>query len=490
MRQLREERTRATTYALGAFVVIGAVARLWKLGAAPLNFDESYTAMVGRLPLGEVFGFLRAHDSHPPLDYLLQLPLARLGASAFVFRLPSAICSILALALFAWWMRNRGIVGVAATAAMSLCAFQLTYGREARMYGPMELIGVGAAVAADSWLRAPRRRHAVIIGAITFVGLLTHVSMLLAAIGLVALAGRRLDREAWRWRAGIAAGTAGWAMLWGPSFVTQSHGGHSSWIPHTTPARLVNTIGALVAARPALSLIIFATIVAGSVICLRTDRHQAAVLVCCFVIPVTLAALIGMRAPVLLNRTLTVVAWGPLLAIGYAIDFATRRARPLGVAATALAALMLVGSVPATLRTGGPTAALVELERVARAGDVVAIQPATKAVELYWTLAVRSDDGPARSVQLPELPGTVAVALTGHRPSGRLWLMQYTNRKIDLAGYQLCARTWQHGQTRMLCLRKRHPSELAYGPPPSIKTPFEQLVSTRAPASATAAGRP
>ena len=25
--------------------------------------------------MGAFFGFLRAHDSHPPLDYLIQLPL-------------------------------------------------------------------------------------------------------------------------------------------------------------------------------------------------------------------------------------------------------------------------------------------------------------------------------------------------------------------------------------------------------------------------------
>ena len=208
--------------------------------------------MAGRLPLGNMFSFLQTADSHPPLDYLLQLPLARLGANPFVFRLPAALCSIAALALFAWWMRDRGRVGVAATAAMAICAFQIAYGREARMYGPMELIGVGTAVVAESWLRNPRRAHSVIIGALTFVGLMTHISMALMAIGLLALPLLRRDADAWRWRGAVAAGAAGWALVWGPSFLVQSRGGHSSWIPHTTPARFLATISSLVTSRPGI----------------------------------------------------------------------------------------------------------------------------------------------------------------------------------------------------------------------------------------------
>ena len=61
-------RLRAGPLVLGAIVALGAALRFWRLGAAPLNFDESFTAMVGRLPLTTLFGFLRAHDSHPPLD--------------------------------------------------------------------------------------------------------------------------------------------------------------------------------------------------------------------------------------------------------------------------------------------------------------------------------------------------------------------------------------------------------------------------------------
>ena len=88
-------------------------------------------------------------------------------------------------------------------------AFQVLHGREVRMYPELELIGVGAAVLADSWLRQPRRWHAPLVGALTLVCLLTHVSGFLLGAGFLALAGRRTDREAWRWRAALAAARRG-----------------------------------------------------------------------------------------------------------------------------------------------------------------------------------------------------------------------------------------------------------------------------------------
>ena len=444
---------RATSVGLGLLVVVGAVLRLERLGATPLNFDESFTAMAGRLPVGSLFGFLRAHDSHPPLDYLLQMPFARAASNSFAFRLPSALCSVAALALFAWWMRDRGRAGIVAATGMAICAFQIVHAREARMYGPMELIGVGVAVLGEAWLRAPRRRHELIVGVLTFVGLMTHVSMLLVAVGLLLLAGTRRDRDAWRWRTSIAAGAAAWALLWGPSFLVQARGKHSSWIPHTTLSRFIDTISALVTFNVSASAVVFAAIAVGVVACRKRDRTLASVLICAFVVPVVLAGLLGLRAPVLLDRTLTVVAWGPLLALGYLVEAVSERARSLGIAAAAIAAIIMMSSVPSALYVPGPAPALTALERVARPGDVVAIQPASKGVELYWTLGARSDVGRTRAINIPGLGNAVALALEGRRPSGRIWLLQLRPLKNNLRDHARCARTWRHGPNRLLCVK-------------------------------------
>ena len=147
-------------WVLPAVVAVGVALRLWRSTTNGLTFDESYTAMVGRRPLGDLLDYLRHTDLHPPLDYILRMPLARTGASDFVLRFPSVVFSSATLALFAWWMRKRGWVGVGATALMAVSTFQLIYGGEARMYALLQLIGVAAAVVGDHWLRAPRPWHA------------------------------------------------------------------------------------------------------------------------------------------------------------------------------------------------------------------------------------------------------------------------------------------------------------------------------------------
>src|SRR4051812_2930875 len=161
--------------ALIALIVLGSGLRLWALGRSKLNYDESFTAMAGRLPVGRLFAFLTAHDSHPPLDYLLHAPFARAGANEFWFRLPSALCSVGALVLLAVWLRPRGRVALLATALVALSAFQIAHGRDARMYAELEVFGVGIAFLTDRWLRVPARHHAPLLGALVLAGLYMHV---------------------------------------------------------------------------------------------------------------------------------------------------------------------------------------------------------------------------------------------------------------------------------------------------------------------------
>jgi hypothetical protein len=460
-------------WALALVVVAGGVLRFWGLGANRLNYDDAFTTMAGRLPIGDLFGYLRAHDSHPPLDYLLRAPLSRATNSEWWLRLPSVLCSIAAVALFAWWMRTRGWVGVLATALLAVSAFQVLHGREVRMYPELELIGVGAAVLADAWLRRARRWHAPAVGALVLVCLLTHVSGFLLGAGLLALAGRRTDREAWRWRGALALAAAGWAVIWGPSFVTQSQGGHSSWIPRTTLARAVHTVARLVTTRPQLHVVVV-VVVAGAVFLWRTDRRLGRVWMCCVAIPIALAAVTGTVAPVLLDRTLTVSAWGPLLAIAFAVQAVARRSPVVaGVAVTLVAIVMIPASIhTVTVRTG-PDVALRHLQGVVHAGDVVAIRPKVKQPELVWSVGVQAhrETGPTR---VPGLRNSAAVVVDRDAPrSGRIWLLDWNRRAVLQHRFVRCAPTWTRGTSRVMCLQ----------PVVAARAP----ASPRAPAAAVAA---
>jgi hypothetical protein len=448
-------RHRAPTFAwlLSAVVGVGAVLRVWGLGANRLNFDESFTAMAGRRSLGDLFDYLRVRDSHPPLDYLLHAPLARAAASELWFRLPSAVFSIAALALFAWWVRRGGIAGLVATALMALSAFQLVHGREARMYAEMELIGVAAAVLADTWLRRPRRWHAPVVGALVFVGLMTHVSMFLLGAGLLALAGRRTDRAAWQWRAGLATGLAGWALVWGPTFVAQTRGGHSDWIPRTTLDGMVRTFARLVTFDPALATVTVAAVAAGAVVLAREDRLLARVWVCCALVPALLAAATGTVAPVLLDRTLTVVAWGPLLAIGALAGWLARRSAVVG--ATACVVLVLAMVPPAIHTVTGrsaPDRVLRHVEHVVAPGDVIALHPSGRLHEVTWSVAVRHHVA-FRPVTMTGFGNTAGIALGPRRSSsGRLWLLDWKEPRVRMPALPRCAPDWSRAGARLSCL--------------------------------------
>ena len=185
----------------------------------------------------------------------------------------------------------------------------------------------------------------------------------------------------------------------------------------------------------------------------RRDRLLGRVLVCCAFVPALLAAATGTVAPVLLDRTLTFAAWGPLLAIGFLVGGIAQRSR--AVAAVVIVAIAIV-AVPAAVNVvetrSGPDRALRHLEQVVRPGDVVATRPAGKLPELAWSIGVR---GPQRfhSVSLTGLGNTAGFELgTGPR-SGRIWLLDWTHRPLPGPVRARCAPDWSPGSSRVLCLR-------------------------------------
>ncbi len=442
-----------TSWILTALVVLGAVLRFWRLGSNRLGFDESFTAMAGRLPVGSLFALLGVRDSHPPLDYLFHAPLARAGVDEFWFRVPSVACSIGAVALFAWWMRHRGLAGIVATGLVAVSAFQLVHGREARMYADLELIGVAVAVLTDSWLRRPRAWQPPAIGALVFVGLMTHTSMFLLGAGLLLVPGRRTDRDAWRWRMALAAGLVGWAILWGPTFLMQAQGGHSDWIPRTTVSNMIHTYGRLVAFDPTLHVPALLAVAGGAWFLIRQDRRLGRVWVCCALAPAALAAATGAAAPVLLDRTLTVVAWGPLLAIAYLVGAAARRARLLAACATlALVVVMMPPALSAVSGTSGPDRVLRHLEQVVGPGDVVALHPSGRLHELLWSVGVRGTH-PYAPVEVAGVGDTTGVALDPNRvPSGRLWLVDWSQHHLPAPNGPRCANDWARAGARVYCI--------------------------------------
>jgi mannosyltransferase len=408
---------------------LGVVLRLWGLGRPLLEFDEAFTATTARIPVGKLFAFLRHNDSHPPLDYLLRKPLADAHAGELALRLPSVVFSVGALILIAWWLRRARVLALVATTLMAVSAFQLRYGREARMYAAMVLVGLAAAVLAERWLRGSERKISLAAGGVLAAGLFLHVSAFLLAAGLLLVPGRRTDREAWWWRGSVLAALALWAALWGPSFSTQSQSGHTSFVA-VTPSSVLDTLARLTGAPPALGPVVLVVVVAGGAVLWQRHPRVGVVFVTCFAVPFALGLLVGLRNPFLYERSFAFASWAPLVAVAAVVAELARHRAALGVAGAAMALLLLLPATPDGFlvrpsgRSGLP---LAYLHPRTAAGDAVAISPRWLGPLLDWYLG--DGGGKARPLRLP---GDVhALVLGGRAWDGRVWLVE--NRRFPPA---------------------------------------------------------
>ncbi len=442
----------APTGVLTGLVVLGVVLRVVWISRNGPSFDESFTAMAGRRSVGGLLDFLRTSDSHPPLDYLLRLPFARAGADAFLLRAPSLVFSASALALFAWWMRSRGVAGIVAVAVMAVSPFQIMYGGEARMYALLELLGVAAAIVAEAWIREPRRWHATAAGGLVLIGTLDHVSGFLLAAGLVAVAGFRQDRVAWRWRLRIAGAVVLWVLVWGSSFLMQASTTHASWIDATTWRSVVDVVSAQVTEQQGVAFLILAAVAIGLVVIATADRVLARVVVCCGILPFAAAAVIGVFLPFFLDRTVTVAAWAPCLAIGMAVDHVFRRSRIMGMAVALLVGALVVPATAVFLHRHWEYDASVErLLAVARPGDLAVTVPGWYGPLVDWRVGVR-DFGAVRPTRIDVLPHAHAIRLGRGAGSGRAWVLSFESDRRTFPGLARCAPDWTDGVTVVSCL--------------------------------------
>jgi len=440
------------TWLFVAVVLVGVVLRVWRALHNGPSFDESFTAMAARRPFGDLIEYLTTHDSHPPLDYLLRAPFARAGASDLLLRSPSIVFSCAALALFAWWMHRRSWFGLLATALLSCSTFQVLHGGEARMYAVLQLLGIGAAIIAERWLRAPRSWHSWALASILLVALFDHVSGLLLGFGLVVLAGLRRDVEAWRLRVLVGAAGLVWAVLWFPNLLQQLDHSWSDWVPRTSPTGVARAIGEHVVTVRGANWVLTVAVVAGGVVLARQDARLGRLWLALGVVPFVGAAVVGIGSAFLLPRTLTLASWAPMLAFAALLDVARRCWRGVGrgLAIGAPVAVLLATSTFLASKTWDYDLSVDELQHVARPGDVVAVRPARYGILVDWRIGVRGDR-PTRVVALP-LPDTDAHRVLGAPLSGRIWLLTPMGSTTHFDGYEQCAPPWEDGVTTVVCL--------------------------------------
>ena len=170
-----------------ALLLLAAAVRFHRLDAQSLWYDEGITAAHTARSLPELIPLLQVNVHTPAYFVLLAGWTDVAGNSEFALRLPSALFSILSVALvYALGVRLYGsLAGVVAAALVALNSFSIGYAQEARMYAMLTAIAGVSMVLFIRMLGGRRRRRRTIVafGLVNALGMYTQVVFALVMLG-------------------------------------------------------------------------------------------------------------------------------------------------------------------------------------------------------------------------------------------------------------------------------------------------------------------
>lgn len=187
-----------------ALVIVAALyvaARLWRLDATCLWFDELFGVHAARHEWAEMLRFVAADLIHPPLFYaLLKLWIAAGGESLLWLRLFPALTSVAALVPFLLLARALRLGAAETTLALLLLAvngYLIKYAQEVRMYSLLLLLALTSLWLFVRFLDArPKTRGPLLsLFAVNLLLVYTHYyGWLVVAVEASVLALKRRDR--------------------------------------------------------------------------------------------------------------------------------------------------------------------------------------------------------------------------------------------------------------------------------------------------------
>src|SRR5947209_7017846 len=158
-----------------ALTALYVAARLWRLTASCLWFDEIFSLHAARHTWGGMWRFAAADLIHPPLFYaLLKIWMAAGGDSLLWLRLFPALTSVLALVPFLLLARELRLGPTATDVALLIMAadgYLIKYAQEVRMYSLLFLLTLLSLWLFVKLLNAERTRRGLFL-AHAFVNLL------------------------------------------------------------------------------------------------------------------------------------------------------------------------------------------------------------------------------------------------------------------------------------------------------------------------------
>jgi uncharacterized membrane protein len=176
---------------------VGILLRIIPVWAPPTWYDENFSILLGRLPIGRMF-YATAGDVHPPLWYLICWPLAHIPniPAWAIVRLPSVLAGI--ATLWVWWqilqiMVPSPRVRLVAFGLFCLLPQQIYYSQEGRMYALLTLLVLLA------WLCILHHRwYWLVVVAAAMLYLQNYGLLYAAALWFAAMIYNRNSRYNWR----------------------------------------------------------------------------------------------------------------------------------------------------------------------------------------------------------------------------------------------------------------------------------------------------
>jgi uncharacterized membrane protein len=226
-----------TARALIVLTVVAAVLRLIEIGHQSLWYDEAYTVMLVKLPLGRMLSTIPKTESTPYLYYLLAWVWTHIfGRGAAELRALSAVFGIAVvpvayLATAKLLENRRAALYVAALAAFN--PLLIWYSQEARAYELLVLTAAGTLLAFAYAREQPTNKRLALWAVACGVALVSHYDTALVIVpeAVWLLVANRPRKETWLAIAFV--GACGCGLL--PLLIAQSSTGNSAWIQKYAP---------------------------------------------------------------------------------------------------------------------------------------------------------------------------------------------------------------------------------------------------------------
>lgn len=161
-------------------LLLGLVVRVWGLTAHSLDFDESWSLYLARLPLETILSKAlgQGPDPHPPLYFLmLRAWISLFGDSEVALRGLSVLAGVILVALMLYWASSfvSFQTGFLAALLAALNPYLVWYSQEVRMYIWVATFGLASVVALARALRSGSAVRWVIYFLLGLAALYTHI---------------------------------------------------------------------------------------------------------------------------------------------------------------------------------------------------------------------------------------------------------------------------------------------------------------------------